>query len=93
MTPIINLHHFDLPIELYEKYNGWESRKVLDMFEIFAKKCFELYGDKVKYWTTFNEPIVVVEGQYLYKFHYPCVVDGKKAMQVLYNLNKLLPKL
>lgn len=87
MTPIINLHHFDLPVQLYEKYNGWENRKVLDMFEIFAKKCFELYGDKVKYWTTFNEPIVVVEGQYLYKFHYPCFVDGKKAMQVLYNLN------
>lgn len=87
MTPIINLHHFDLPVELYEKYNGWENRKVLDMFETFAKKCFELYGDKVKYWTTFNEPIVVVEGQYLYKFHYPCVVDGKRAMQVLYNLN------
>ncbi len=87
MTPIINLHHFDLPVDLYNKYKGWENRKVLDMFETFAKKCFELYGDRVKYWTTFNEPIVVVEGQYLYKFHYPCIVNGKKAMQVLYNLN------
>ncbi len=87
LIPIINLHHFDLPVELYEKYGGWESRKVVDMFVLFAKKCFELYGDKVKYWTTFNEPIVVVEGQYLYKMHYPCLVDGEKAVQVLYNLN------
>ncbi|MBD7914688.1 glycoside hydrolase family 1 protein [Clostridium sp. Sa3CUN1] len=87
MIPIINLHHFDLPVELYEKYGGWESKHVVDLFVKFAKVAFDLYSDRVKYWTTFNEPIVVVEGQYLYEFHYPKVVDGKKAMQVLYNLN------
>lgn len=87
MVPVINLHHFDLPIELYEKYGGWESKHVVDLFVKFAKVAFDLYADRVKYWTTFNEPIVVVEGQYLYQFHYPKLVDGKKAMQVLYNLN------
>lgn len=87
MEPVINLHHFDLPIELYEKYGGWESKHVVDLFVKFAKVAFDLYADRVKYWTTFNEPIVVVEGQYLYQFHYPKLVDGKKAMQVLYNLN------
>ncbi|WP_288221565.1 glycoside hydrolase family 1 protein [uncultured Clostridium sp.] len=87
MIPVINLHHFDLPIELYEKYGGWESKHVVDLFVKFAKVAFELFGDKVKHWTTFNEPIVVVEGEYLYQFHYPKLVDGKKAMQVLYNLN------
>ena len=83
---VINLHHFDLPVELYEKYNGWESRKVVDLFVQFAKTCFDLFGDRVKHWTTFNEPIVVVEGQYLYKFHYPCIVDGKRANQTAYNI-------
>ena len=87
MEPVMNLHHFDLPIELYEKYGGWESKHVVDLFVKFAKVAFDLYADRVKYWTTFNEPIVVVEGQYLYQFHYPKLVDGKKAMQVLYNLN------
>lgn len=87
ILPIINLHHFDLPIELYNKYGGWESKYVVELFENFALKCFELYGDRVKYWTTFNEPIVIVEGQYLYKFHYPKVMDGKKAVQVAFNIN------
>ena len=87
LTPIMNLHHFDLPVELYKKYGGWESKHVVDLFVKFAEKAFELFGDRIKYWTTFNEPIVVVEGQYLYKFHYPCLVDGKKAVQVMFNIN------
>lgn len=84
---VMNLHHFDLPVELYDKYKGWESKHVVELFVKFAKTAFSLFGDRVKHWTTFNEPIVVVEGQYMYEFHYPKVIDGKKAVQVLYNLN------
>ncbi|MBO1308161.1 glycoside hydrolase family 1 protein [Enterococcus sp. 669A] len=87
MTPVMNLHHFDLPVELFDKYGGWESKKVVELFVGFAKRCFELFGDRVKYWTTHNEPMVVVEGEYLFQFHYPNIVDGKKAVQVAYNLN------
>ncbi|WP_394899355.1 glycoside hydrolase family 1 protein [Clostridium paraputrificum] len=87
MIPVMNLHHFDIPVDLYDKYGGWESKHVVDLFVRFAETAFKLFGDRVKYWTTFNEPIVVVEGEYLYQFHYPKLVDGKKAVQVLYNLN------
>ncbi|MPQ43856.1 glycoside hydrolase family 1 protein [Clostridium tarantellae] len=83
---IMNLHHFDLPVELCEKYGGWESKYVVDLFVKFADKCFELFGDRVKYWATFNEPIVIIEGQYLYKWHYPCIVDGKRGIQAAYNI-------
>ena len=86
IRPIINLHHFDLPIELYERYGGWESKHVVDLFVKFARRAFECFGDRVTDWMTFNEPMVVVEGQYLYGFHYPMLVDGKKAVQVAYNL-------
>ena len=85
ITLVINLYHFDMPIELQEKYGGWESKHVVELFVKYAEKAFELFGDRVKYWMTFNEPIVPVEAQYMYKFHYPLIVDGKKAMQVLYN--------
>lgn len=87
IRPVLNLHHFDLPVELYKKYGGWTSKHVVDLFAIFAKKCFELFGDRVKDWTTFNEPMVVVEGEYLYQFHYPLLVDGKQAVQCIFNLN------
>ncbi|MGL5353562.1 MAG: glycoside hydrolase family 1 protein [Clostridium sp.] len=86
ITPVMNLHHFDLPVELYHKYSGWESKHVVDLFAKFAKTAFELFSDRVKHWATFNEPIVIIEGQYLYKHHYPCVVNGKKAVQAAYNI-------
>ena len=85
ITLVINLYHFDMPIELQEKYGGWESKHVVELFVKYAEKAFEMFGGRVKYWMTFNEPIVPVEAQYMYKFHYPLIVDGKKAMQVLYN--------
>ena len=86
IEPIINLYHFDMPANLQEELGGWENKKTIELFVIFAKKAFELFGDRVKYWTTFNEPIVPVEGGYLYNFHYPCKKDMRLAVQVAYNI-------
>ena len=33
MIPVMNLHHFDLPVELYDKYGGWESKHVVDLLD------------------------------------------------------------
>ena len=27
IRPMMNLHHFDLPVELLHKYGGWENKK------------------------------------------------------------------
>lgn len=92
IRPIINLHHFDLPVELYQKYGGWESKHVVELFVKFAQKCFLLYGDRVTDWFTFNEPMVIVDGQYLYQFHYPKIVNGKKLFKLPTIFNWLLLK-
>lgn len=85
---VFNLHHFDLPIELLEKYGGWQSRHVVDLYVRFAKTCFELFGDDIHYWTTFNEPMVIPEAGWLYGFHYPKLTGkGKEAVQIIYNIN------
>ncbi|WEG72881.1 glycoside hydrolase family 1 protein [Vagococcus intermedius] len=84
VKPIINLFHFDMPWWLMEK-GGWEARESVEAFAFYAKTAFELFGDLVEMWTTFNEPIVHVECGYLYGYHYPAIHDFKKAIQVGYN--------
>lgn len=84
IEPFVNLYHFDMPLEL-QAIGGWENRKVVDYFVEYAKTSFKLFGDVVKNWFTFNEPIVHVECGYLSQFHYPMIVDAKKAVQVGYH--------
>jgi 6-phospho-beta-glucosidase len=84
IEPFITLFHFDMPMVMQEK-GGWENREVVEAFSRYAQICFDLFGHQVKHWFTFNEPIVPVEGGYLYDFHYPNVVDFKRAATVAYN--------
>lgn len=86
IEPIINLYHFDMPMILQEKYGGFENKHVVDLYLIYAEKCFDLFGDLVSKFTTFNEPIVPVEGGYLYDFHYPNKKNTTLAVQVAYNI-------
>ena len=86
ITPVMNLFHFDLPVELQHHYGGWENKHVVELYVKFARACFHHFGDRVKSFFTFNEPMVVVDGGYLYEFHYPLEVNGKKAVQVAYNI-------
>ncbi|STT46881.1 beta-glucosidase [Klebsiella pneumoniae] len=86
IEPMINLYHFDMPEALQKQYGGFESAHVAELFARFARTAFSLFGHKVKYWITFNEPIVPVEGGYLYDFHYPCKKDGRLAAQVAFNI-------
>lgn len=55
IEPIPTLYHFEMPVFLYEKYNGFESRKVVDLFVELCKKIVDRYCHKVKYWIIFNE--------------------------------------
>ncbi|MGT2948932.1 glycoside hydrolase family 1 protein [Streptococcus devriesei] len=84
IEPFINLYHFDMPVALQEE-GGWLSRKTIDAYVYFAQTCFQLFGDRVKYWFTHNEPIVPAEGGYLYQFHYPNEQNLKHAVQVAFN--------
>ncbi len=70
IEPFLNLYHFDMQMELQKK-GGWLNREVVDAYVHYAKTCFELFGDRVNKWFTHNEPIVPVEGGYLYGWHYP----------------------
>nr|WP_318539802.1 family 1 glycosylhydrolase [Terribacillus saccharophilus] len=55
IEPIVTLSHYEMPLALSVKYNGWVERKVIDDFVRFSNVCFNRYKDYVKYWLTFNE--------------------------------------
>ncbi|XP_066371080.1 beta-glucosidase 8-like [Miscanthus floridulus] len=59
LTPYANLNHYDLPLALQKKYQGWLGPKIVDIFADYADFCFKTFGDRVKNWFTLNEPRIV----------------------------------
>ncbi|API91589.1 6-phospho-beta-glucosidase [Virgibacillus pantothenticus] len=55
IEPLVTMSHYEMPLTLTQKYNGWISRELVGLFEKYARVLFERYKDKVKYWITFNE--------------------------------------
>ncbi|SER93308.1 6-phospho-beta-glucosidase [Gracilibacillus ureilyticus] len=55
IEPVVTLSHYEMPLNLVTKYNGWVNREVIDLFVHYATTVFERYKGKVKYWMTFNE--------------------------------------
>ena len=85
IEPFINLYHFDMPMALQEK-GGFENPEVVDAFARYARICYELFGDRVRYWFTFNEPLIPAEAGYLHPRHYPYVTSFRRAAQVLHHI-------
>ncbi|WP_124067230.1 glycoside hydrolase family 1 protein [Clostridium sp. E02] len=65
IEPVVTMSHYESPLELTKKYNGWADRRLIGLFEKYSKVLFERYKDKVKYWMTFNEINNVMRLPYL----------------------------
>ena len=55
IEPIVTLSHYETPLHLARCYDGWRSRELVGFFERYCRTVFGRYGDRVKYWMTFNE--------------------------------------
>src|SRR5699024_7591866 len=55
LEPNVTLFHYDLPLNL-AKQGGWLNKNVTNYFNDYAKTCFLAFGDRVKLWSTINEP-------------------------------------
>jgi 6-phospho-beta-glucosidase len=55
IQPLVTISHYETPLALAERYNGWVSRDLIGFYERYVRVLFERYGSKVKYWLTFNE--------------------------------------
>lgn len=55
IEPVVTLSHYEMPLALTEKYNGWADRRVIGLFLRYAEAVFRYFKDDVRYWLTFNE--------------------------------------
>ncbi|XP_072293793.1 lactase/phlorizin hydrolase, partial [Eucyclogobius newberryi] len=58
VTPVVTLYHWDLPQAL-QNMGGWENTIMIDHFNNYADFCFKTFGDRVKFWITFNDPFTI----------------------------------
>ena len=55
MEPLVTISHYETPLHLAKKYNGWVNHDLIGFYEKYVRTIFARYGKKVKYWLTFNE--------------------------------------
>lgn len=55
IEPLVTLSHYETPLHLSEKYDGWLNPKMIEFYKKYVTTVFHRYKDKVKYWLTFNE--------------------------------------
>ncbi|MCI9263575.1 MAG: glycoside hydrolase family 1 protein [Oscillospiraceae bacterium] len=55
MEPLVTISHYETPLALAKKYDGWRSRKMIDLYLKYCQVLFTRYKGKVRYWLTFNE--------------------------------------
>ena len=82
----MNLYHFDMPAYLFAR-GGWENREVVEAYAVYARTAFREFGKEIKYWFTFNEPIVEPDQRYRSGVWYPFIKDARRGMQVQYHIS------
>ncbi|MEH1058684.1 GH1 family beta-glucosidase [Micromonospora sp. CPCC 206171] len=70
IDPWVTLYHWDLPQEL-EDAGGWPNRDTAHRFADYAELVLAALGDRVKTWTTLNEPWCSAMLGYAYGLHAP----------------------
>ncbi|CAG7828745.1 unnamed protein product, partial [Allacma fusca] len=58
IIPMVTLFHWDYPQKLRENMGYWDKEEAAFLFANFSRIAYENFGDRVKHWITFNEPIV-----------------------------------
>lgn len=65
IQPLVTISHFDCPIYLIEKYGGWRSREVIDLYLHLCEVLFTRYKEYVTYWLTFNEINMILHAPFM----------------------------
>ncbi|MFB6396446.1 GH1 family beta-glucosidase [Polymorphospora lycopeni] len=85
IEPWLTLYHWDLPQPL-EDAGGWPVRDTAARFADYAALTHAALGDRVRYWTTLNEPWCSAFLGYGSGAHAPGRSDGGDAVRAAHHL-------
>jgi len=85
ITPWLTLYHWDLPQEL-EDAGGWPERDTASRFADYAGLVFDALGDRVRAWTTLNEPWCSAFLGYAGGLHAPGRVEPAASVAAAHHL-------
>jgi beta-glucosidase len=85
IQPAVTLYHWDLPQALQDA-GGWTNRDTADHFRDYSEACYRELGDRVRFWTTLNEPFCSAVLGHLTGEHAPGEQDRPRAMRALHHL-------
>ncbi|MBM4201488.1 MAG: beta-glucosidase, partial [Gammaproteobacteria bacterium] len=85
IKPFATLYHWDLPLALQQQ-GGWANPDCAHWFAEYAALMFRHLGEHITFWSTLNEPWVVIDGAYVTGMHPPGVATPKAAPRVAHTL-------
>ena len=85
IEPVLTEYHWDLPEKLGEK-GGFRNPDFSSWFEEYTTLLVKHYGDRVKKWITYNEPICAVHASYRAGVFAPGLkLNEDQSLSVLHN--------
>jgi beta-glucosidase len=85
IQPWVTLYHWDLPQALQDQ-GGWPERDTAGRFVDYAEAVFAALADRVRWWTTLNEPWCAAFLGYGSGEHAPGVRDPRAAVRAAHHL-------
>ncbi|TYP88527.1 GH1 family beta-glucosidase [Blastococcus xanthinilyticus] len=85
IDPWITLYHWDLPQALQDR-GGWTNRDTAARFADYAGIVHDALGDRVRNWSTLNEPMVSALLGHQAGEHAPGVRDAGSASRAVHHL-------
>jgi 6-phospho-beta-glucosidase len=55
IEPIVTIFHYEMPLNLIDKYGGWINPKLVDLFVKYGMTVLKRYQNVVKYWIIINQ--------------------------------------
>jgi len=85
ITPLPTLYHWDLPQALQDE-GGWTARATAERFLDYTAAVVRRLGDRVKAWTTHNEPWCAAVLGHEEGHHAPGLTDPAAALRAAHHL-------